>query len=217
MMPARTISVAAIGTLTVTTKHNGDECRHARRQRVPDEHVLQGVDGVGRRRDPAGQCAGHPIGEVAQRVPGQVAEQIAAHVASDPDEDGAGDPAGQPPQQIVRSDQRRQEEKPQPCVCDIARDASRQDVDENLDAVLGPNRATHGRHHRHQDDCMRYRPHHHVTGEKRTGTIRVPTGIVHMVLGTLAPTTRTSLNGATRDARHGPMRDARHGSNGTCL
>jgi len=128
-------------------------------------------------------------------VPGKVAEQIAAHIAGDPDKDGTGDPTGQPPQQIVRSDQRRQKEETQPCVRDIgaARDATRQYVDENLDAVLRADRATDGRHDRRYDDRMRYRPHHHVTGEKRYGTIGVPTSIVHVVWG---PSGRLRARGA---------------------
>ena len=42
MTPATTARPAAIGRLTVKTKRDRRERRHARRQDVPDEHVLAG-------------------------------------------------------------------------------------------------------------------------------------------------------------------------------
>src|SRR5262249_48470366 len=45
--------------------------------------------------------------------------------------------------------------------------------------VLRPNRAAYGRQHRRYDDAMRHRAHHYVAGEKRNGTIGVPTNVVH--------------------------------------
>jgi hypothetical protein len=71
-------------------------------------------------------------------MPGQMAKQVAAQVAGDRDEDVAGDPARNPPQQVVRRNQCRQEEETQPDISGMGADvkSSRQGVDEKLHAVL---------------------------------------------------------------------------------
>ena len=131
---------------------NRHECRDARRQHVPHEHVLDRERRVGGRGDPARQGAGQPLGEIARRVAGEMAEQVAAQVAGHADEGVAGNPAGDPPQQIVGDDQRQQqgEREPRICGCSIRR----QRIDQKLDAVLRAHRADDRRQHRHQDDGM---------------------------------------------------------------
>jgi hypothetical protein len=119
-------------------KSDGDQRRHAWRQNVPNRHVLKGKDGVGGGGDPACQCPGHPIDEVAGRMPGQMAKQVAAQVAGDRNEGVARDPARNAPQHVVRRNQCREEEEAQPGVSGMAADvkSSRQGIDENLHAVL---------------------------------------------------------------------------------
>ena len=49
------VRAAAIGRLTTAEKAIGADRRRAGRQHVPDEEILDGEGGVGRRRDAAGQ------------------------------------------------------------------------------------------------------------------------------------------------------------------
>jgi hypothetical protein len=51
---------------------DGHDGGHAGRQHVPNEHVLQCVDGVGGGRDSARQRSGHALGEIAWRVSGEM-------------------------------------------------------------------------------------------------------------------------------------------------
>jgi hypothetical protein len=90
-----------------------DRC-DARRQYIPDKHILDGIDGVGRGRDAACQCPGHTIGEITLRMAGQMAKKVTTQVAGYAHKRGAGDPACQPPQQIVGGDQGDQNEKSKP-------------------------------------------------------------------------------------------------------
>ena len=121
-----------------------DQGGHAGRHHVPDEHVLQGEDGVRGSRDTTGQRSGHPFGEIARRVPGEMAKQVAAQIAGYGNEGVAGDPAGNPPQQVVRGDQRRQQQQAQPCIANAAVDVQprRKRIHQKLHAVLRAHRAT---------------------------------------------------------------------------
>ena len=161
-------------------RHHG---RHAWRQHIPNEHVLQGVDGVGRGRDPAGQRSRHPIGKVPGSLPREVSEQVAAQVAGDGNKRIAGDPTGDPPQQVIRGNQRRQEQEAQPGVSGMGADvkSSRQRIDENLHPVLRAHRAADRAQHGARDGSMRHRPRHHIAGEKRKGPLGVPTSVFHAV------------------------------------
>ena len=150
--------------------------RRAGRQHVPDEHVLDGEDGVRGRGDAARQHAGQAIGEVARRMPGQMAEQVAPQVAGDADEGEIRDPARHPPQQIVGRDQRDEQEKRRP---DAARLRFGQRVDQELHAVLGADRAGHGGEHRGQDDRMRHRPQPDIAKDEGKRTGGVTAKIVH--------------------------------------
>ncbi|MGY4471524.1 hypothetical protein ACVWWK_007233 [Bradyrhizobium sp. LB9.1b] len=64
-----------------TDGSNQSDCRNcgdARRQHIPDEHVLDGEHRVRRRRDAARQHAGHAVREVARRVAGQMTKYVTA-------------------------------------------------------------------------------------------------------------------------------------------
>ena len=85
-----------------TYQRNGRNGCNARRQHVPDEHVLDGENGIGGRRDAARQHPRQAVREIARRMSGQMAENVPAEVAGDADKRKAGGPAGDPPQRIVR-------------------------------------------------------------------------------------------------------------------
>ena len=84
--------------------HEGDRAnrRHAGRQHVPHQHVLDGEERVGRRRDAARKRAWGAAGEIAGRVSREMAEEVAAHVARDGHERRVADPARQAPQADCR-------------------------------------------------------------------------------------------------------------------
>ena len=81
--PATAVIAAVICRLTVARKAIAPDGRDARRQHVPDEHGLNGIDRVGGRGDAAGQSPRHAVGEIARRVAGQMAEEIAAQIGGD--------------------------------------------------------------------------------------------------------------------------------------
>ena len=73
----------------------------ARRQDVPDEHVLDLERGVGGGGDAAGQHARQAVGEKTRGMAGEMAEEFATHIACHLDEGLARDPARDAPQEIV--------------------------------------------------------------------------------------------------------------------
>ena len=149
-MPESAIKAAAIGTLTVTHESDRNDGRHAGRQHVPDEHVLQGEDGVGSGGDSARQRPGHPVGEVARRMSGEMTKQITTQVPGDGDKGVAGDPAGHPPQQVIGGNQGRQQHQAEPRVAHAVRRHKplRQRINQELHAVLRAYRAADSRQRR---------------------------------------------------------------------
>ncbi len=101
--------------------------RDARRQHVPDEHVLDREHGIRGGGNAAGEHAGQPVQEVAGRVPGQMAEHVAPKVTGDADKGKARGPACDPPQKIIGSDQRHEENECQPYAACVRRNDSGQD------------------------------------------------------------------------------------------
>src|SRR6266446_366560 len=114
-------------------------------------------------------------------MPGQMPKQVAAQVPSDRHEGIARDPARDPPQQVVRRNQRRQEQEAQPSISGMRTDvkSSRQRVDQNLHAILRAHRTADGRTNGGRDRSIGDRPPPYVAGEKRKGTITVPTSVLH--------------------------------------
>ena len=111
----------------------------ARRQHVPDEHVFDREDRVRRRGDAAGQHSRQPVGKIARRMAGQVTEDVAAQIAGHSHKGEARGPAGDPPQEIVRGDQRHEENECQPYAARASR-PGRQPVDQILHAILRAHR-----------------------------------------------------------------------------
>ncbi len=108
-------------------------------------------------------------------------KQIAAQIAGDGDECVAGDPTGNPPQQVIRGNQRRQKDEPEPGIAGICAGvkSSRQRIHQNLDAVLRAHRAADRAKDRDQNRSVGHRSRLHVAGEKRKGTIGIPTNFFH--------------------------------------
>ena len=88
--------------------------RHAGWQHVPDEHILGGENGVRGRGDAADQRARQAVGEIGRRMAYQVPKQVAAQVAGDADKGEIRDPARDPPQQIIGSNQRAEQDEGRP-------------------------------------------------------------------------------------------------------
>ncbi len=137
-------------------------------------------------------------------MPGQMPEQVASQIAGDRNEGGAGDPARNTPQQVVRGDQRRQEQEAKPGISGMCADvkSSRQGVDENLHAVLRAHRAGDSRDHSNKDRSMGAWPPPYVAGEKRKGAIAIPTSVLHC--GRNSPSrlrTRDKRNAMERESR----------------
>ena len=89
----------------------------------------------------------------------EMAEEVATHVAGHGHESRVANPARQPPQQVVGGNQGDEDAKPATPRPLRARAQVRQRVDEQLDAVLGDDRAQDGERDRRQDDgvgqCVR--------------------------------------------------------------
>jgi len=126
--PAMTISPGRHRRLTVPNQGNRRDRRHARRQHVPDEHVLYRVDCVRRRGNAAGQHARQPVGKIARRVAGQMTEDVAAQDRRLLHECEARDPTRDPPKEIIRRDQRHEENECQPYAAGVG-SSRRQSVD----------------------------------------------------------------------------------------
>ena len=150
--------------------------RHAGRQHVPDEHVLGGENGVRGRSDAADQRARQAVGEIGRRMAHQVAEQVAPQVAGDADEGEIRDPARDPPQQIIRGDQRAEHKERRPRAGGIV---IGQHVDQEFDAVLGADRACHRAQHRGEDHRVRQRPQPDIVKDEGEGTGGVIAKIGH--------------------------------------
>src|SRR5262249_44968405 len=120
-------------------------------------------------------------GEVAGRMPGEMPKQVAAQVAGYRNKGVAGDPARDPPQEVVRGNQRRQEQKAKPSISGVGADVKspREGVDEDLHGVLRPHRAGDGRDQGNRERGRRARPPPHVASEKRKRAIAVATSLFH--------------------------------------
>ena len=116
-------------------------------------------------------------------MPGEMPEQVAPQIAGDRDQRRARYPPCKPPQQIVRRDQGRQQQKSQPDVEVVSCRAPRQDVDQELDGELRPYRATDRGDHRDPDDRMSDGTRLHVARHERQRTIGIPADIFHMAAG----------------------------------
>ena len=70
-------------------------------------------------------------------MPGQVPKQVASQIAGDRNEGVAGDPARNTPQQVVRGDQRRQEQEAKPGISGMCADvkSSRQGIESAVKKV----------------------------------------------------------------------------------
>ena len=93
----------------------------ARRQDVPDEHVLDRINRIRCRRDAASQHSRQTIGKIVGRMARQVTEHVAAQITGDADERKARNPACNSPQKIVRGDQRHQQSECQPYAAGMRR------------------------------------------------------------------------------------------------
>src|SRR4051812_45129024 len=111
-----------------------------------------------------------------------MAKQVAAQIAGYGNKGIAGNPASDPPQQIVRGDQRRQQQQAQPRITNAAVDVQsrRQRIHQNLDTVLRAHRATDRTKDGDQDRGMRNGPLFYVMSEKRKRTLSVPVSVVHV-------------------------------------
>ena len=173
--------------------HHGHACRHhhvdgrekgdggqrgqAGWQDVPDGHVLHGEHGIGGRGDPARQCAGEAIEEIARRVPREIPEEIPAQVARDADEGVARDPAGQTPEQVVSHDQGDEDSEGAPDLAALARPVG-QCIDQHLHGVLRADRACDGLDHGDEDGEVGQQARPDVTREKCEGSIDVLAQVV---------------------------------------
>ncbi len=69
---------------------------------------------------------------------GEMPEQIAAQITRNTDKGRAGNPTGNPPQQIIRGNQAREQREAEPSVADavVGVQSCRQRIHQNLDTVL---------------------------------------------------------------------------------
>ena len=171
-------------------QRDGRHCGHARRQHIPYKHVFDHVDGVGGRRDPAGQHARQPAGKIARRVTGKVAKQVAAHVSGHCDERGVRDPTRHAPQQIVGGDQRHKKSESEP---DAAARRRSQAVNEEFDAILGPHRTRDRCNHRAKDDGVRNLVLPQIAGHEGERAIGISAKLDHAGSAPFVLATRISL------------------------
>src|SRR5262245_6096021 len=88
---------------------------------------------------------------------GQMPEDVAAKIPGDTDKGETRCPTRDPPQEVVRSDQRHEEYECQPYTVAMRRTAG-QIVDEKLDAVLRSHRTGNRGDHGGQDHQVRCQP-----------------------------------------------------------
>ena len=88
---------AGHGGIDAGQQRDGEAGGNRRRQGVPGEVVQDGVGGVRRGRDPAGQHAGRAPGEEGRRMATEVAEQVGAQVRGDGGKGAGSDPAADAP------------------------------------------------------------------------------------------------------------------------
>ena len=160
-------------------RHESDRAdgRGAGRQHVPDEHVLGREDRVGRRGHAARQHAGQAVCEIVRRMPGQVAKQVAAQIAGHAHERKAGDPAGEPPQDVVRGDQRHEQRERKPYGMRLA--GARQRIDEIFHAVLSRDGTGDRCQHRRNDHAMRERAAPRIAENERIWTTGKTAELIH--------------------------------------
>ena len=100
-----------------------------------------------------GKCAAMEMVTIIPQVAGQVTENIATQVAGHTDKGEAGCPARDPPQEVIRRDQRHEENECQPYAAGVFWPA-RQTIDQIFHAILRAYGTSNGRHNRREDDDM---------------------------------------------------------------
>jgi hypothetical protein len=112
--PAMITRLAAMPQLTGGNEGNRANRGYAGWQHIPHQHVLDGEERVGRRRDAARKRAWGTGGEEAVRVSREMAEKVPADVAGHAHERRVTDPARQAPQEIVSGDEADEKGERQP-------------------------------------------------------------------------------------------------------
>ena len=109
-------------------------------------------------------------------------KEIAPQIAGDGNKGVAGNPTGNPPEEIIRGDQAREQRQAEPGVADAAVgvQSRRQRIHQNLDTVLRAHRATDGAKYRDQDRGMGNGARFDVVSEERKRTLSVPISLVHV-------------------------------------
>ena len=203
MMPATTARPPPIGMLMVQIRCNRRDCRRAGRQHVPHEHVLGGEDRIRGRGNAARQRAGQALCKISLRMSQQMPEQVAPQIAGNADKCKVRDPTRNPPEQIIRSDQRSEECERHP---DAGTLTARQYVNEIFHAVLRTDRATDGSKHGGQDHRMGNRAQPDIADHKgeRTNGENTKIGhacVVSALLSAVAPLRSASYHGTTPETR----------------
>src|SRR5438874_11963572 len=111
----------------------------------------------------------------------QMAEYVAAQVAGHPYKCKARRPTSEPPQEIIRSDQRHEQDECQPYSVGAVR-AGGQAINEILHPVLCPDRAGHCQDNRGNDDDVRCAALAQVPQHKRKRTVSVSRKIIHIAV-----------------------------------
>jgi len=146
--------------------------RDARRQYIPDEHVLDGENGIGCGRNATGQHSWQPIGKIARRMAGQMAKDVAAEITGHAHKCGTRGPARDAPKEIVGCYQQHKKNECQPYAA-AARGARRQPVDKKFDPVLGAYRTSDRSDNRGKDNDMRCKPLMEIAQHECERAIRV--------------------------------------------
>jgi hypothetical protein len=112
-----------------------DDCE-TRWERIPGDGVFRGVDGVGRRTDPAGQHAGLFVRKIGRCVANQIGKKVFPDVPGDRNESACRNPPAHAPEEVVGEDQHNQNKKgalydPWMTAADTQR------INQALDRVLG--------------------------------------------------------------------------------
>ncbi len=151
---------------------DGRNCGDAWRQHVPDEHVFDRENRIGCGGNAAGQHSRQTVGEIARRVTGQMTKDVAAQIAGHADEGEARRPARDPPQEIIRGDQRHEKNECEPYASRVG-GTCRQAVDQKLHAVLRAHGTGNRRNDGHENNDMRCKPPAKVAQHERKRTIGV--------------------------------------------
>ena len=158
--------------------HQCNRCdrRYARRQHVPDKHVLASENSVRSCSYAARQRTGQPFSEITRGVPGEVPKQVAPQVAGHTDKGEIRNPTGDAPQQVIGGDQRTEQNK---CCPYVGGHPMGKRVDQILDAVLRADRTPYRREDRGQDRCVGDWALPHIAKDKNKRTIGVLAKVGH--------------------------------------